>query len=149
MIRTTILFVVALGVLVQIVKMDSTEENKCNSGENVKTPVGMMMGMEPKCDENGKYMYMQCFKSSKYCACFDKHGMPITEPLSTLKGCKCLVKKYKREKSGMIGSFVPQCEEDGTYKKQQCHFSTGYCFCADPITGKNTTVPARGDQQCD
>ena len=27
--------------------------------------------------------------------------------------------------------FVPQCEEDGSYNKTQCHASTGYCWCVD------------------
>jgi len=33
--------------------------------------------------------------------------------------------------TGMIGEFVPQCEEDGSYSPIQCWFSTGYCWCVD------------------
>ncbi|GFX18759.1 transposable element Tcb1 transposase [Trichonephila clavipes] len=131
-----------LGVLVQIVKSDKN----CTSGI---TPFGFMMEMEPQCNEDGRYLFMQCFKDSKFCACFSKRGFPITPPLSILKSCKCLVKKHRKESSGMIGGFIPQCEKDGTFKKEQCHYSTGYCYCADPYTGKNTTVPSRGDPNCD
>ena len=32
---------------------------------------------------------------------------------------------------GLIGEFVPQCEEDGSYSPVQCWSSTGYCWCVD------------------
>ena len=32
---------------------------------------------------------------------------------------------------GIIGEFVPQCEEDGSYSPMQCWASTGYCWCVD------------------
>ena len=33
--------------------------------------------------------------------------------------------------TGLIGEFVPQCEEDGSYSPVQCWSSTGYCWCVD------------------
>ena len=33
--------------------------------------------------------------------------------------------------SGMIGEFIPQCEDDGSYSPMQCWGSTGYCWCVD------------------
>jgi len=33
--------------------------------------------------------------------------------------------------TGLIGEFVPQCEEDGSYSPTQCWGSTGYCWCVD------------------
>ena len=33
--------------------------------------------------------------------------------------------------SGLIGEFIPQCEEDGSYSPIQCWSSTGYCWCVD------------------
>ena len=33
--------------------------------------------------------------------------------------------------SGLIGEFVPQCEEDGSYASTQCWGSTGECWCVD------------------
>ena len=32
---------------------------------------------------------------------------------------------------GLIGEYVPQCEEDGSYSSMQCWSSTGYCWCVD------------------
>ena len=33
--------------------------------------------------------------------------------------------------TGLIGEFIPQCEEDGSYSPLQCWSSTGYCWCVD------------------
>jgi len=33
--------------------------------------------------------------------------------------------------TGLIGEFVPQCEEDGSFSAIQCWTSTGYCWCVD------------------
>ena len=31
----------------------------------------------------------------------------------------------------VLGAFVPQCDEQGQYRSQQCHGSTGHCWCVD------------------
>ena len=33
--------------------------------------------------------------------------------------------------TGLIGEFVPQCEEDGSFASTQCSGSTGYCWWVD------------------
>ena len=33
--------------------------------------------------------------------------------------------------TGLLGEFVPQCEDDGAYSPMQCWGSTGYCWCVD------------------
>lgn len=35
------------------------------------------------------------------------------------------------ERQPLIGAYVPQCNEDGSYKEVQCHGSTGYCWCVN------------------
>nr|XP_008121841.1 PREDICTED: SPARC-related modular calcium-binding protein 1 isoform X1 [Anolis carolinensis] len=34
------------------------------------------------------------------------------------------------------GTFIPECEGDGTYKAVQCHQATGYCWCVRTDTGR-------------
>uniref|UniRef100_A0A3B3XBG4 Thyroglobulin type-1 domain-containing protein n=1 Tax=Poecilia mexicana TaxID=48701 RepID=A0A3B3XBG4_9TELE len=29
------------------------------------------------------------------------------------------------------GIYIPQCDENGLYLSQQCHGSTGYCWCVN------------------
>ncbi|GBN06703.1 hypothetical protein AVEN_228857-1 [Araneus ventricosus] len=42
----------------------------------------------------------------------------------------------------LIGNYHPQCNEDGTYSRVQCHGDMGYCWCVDENgnkTGENLT----------
>lgn len=52
----------------------------------------------------------------------------------------------------MPGKFVPQCTSAGYYEPKQCYPSTGYCWCADPETGKELTgsrvAPGHGEPMC-
>lgn len=38
------------------------------------------------------------------------------------------------------GVYIPSCTQQGLYVREQCHKSTGYCWCVHPNTGK----PIRG-----
>ena len=49
---------------------------------------------------------------------------------------------------GIVGAFVPQCEEDGSYSKVQCHGSTGYCWCVDELGTKLEETIQRGRPNC-
>ena len=31
----------------------------------------------------------------------------------------------------VVGIYSPQCNEDGSWKRLQCHGSTGFCWCVD------------------
>ena len=53
--------------------------------------------------------------------------------------------------TGLIGEFVPQCEQDGSYSSIQCWGSTGDCWCVDEygieIPG-TTSSPGQGMPDC-
>ncbi|GIY42968.1 hypothetical protein CEXT_752851 [Caerostris extrusa] len=145
---TLTLFVVILEIIADdtsnITSLESpanVTQSKCMKSNLMKSFHLFLMGYQPKCDDNGDLLPMQCVPDSSFCVCVNKKGSPINKPSSTLKGCKCLVKKNKKENSGMIGVHIPQCEDDGSFKKMQCFYSTGMCYCADPTTGKNKTEP--------
>lgn len=36
----------------------------------------------------------------------------------------------------ILGSFKPQCEEDGNYSSVQCRRSSGFCWCVDSYGNK-------------
>ena len=48
----------------------------------------------------------------------------------------------------LIGAFVPKCEDDGSYKKIQCHGSTGYCWCVNDEGVKQAGTEKRGRPDC-
>ena len=46
--------------------------------------------------------------------------------------------------TGLMGEFIPQCEDDGSYSPMQCWWSTGYCWCVDEngIEIEDTSTPS-------
>ena len=46
--------------------------------------------------------------------------------------------------TGLIGEFVPNCEDDGSYVSTQCWASTGYCWCVDEdgVEISGTIIPS-------
>ena len=53
--------------------------------------------------------------------------------------------------TGLIGEFIPQCEDDGSYSLMQCWSSTGYCWCVDEngIEISGTSLgPGQGTPDC-
>ena len=47
------------------------------------------------------------------------------------------------KKRPLLGAFIPQCNEDGSYKEVQCHGSTGYCWCVDDSGRKREETQVR------
>lgn len=47
-----------------------------------------------------------------------------------------------------LGLFVPKCLDDGGYRANQCHNSTGYCWCVDDFGNELTGTRVRGQQNC-
>ncbi|XP_036947109.1 nidogen-2 isoform X15 [Acanthopagrus latus] len=105
----------------------------------------------PQCDANGQYRSLQCHGSTGHCWCVDTRGQERagtrTPPGTAPKDCdrpdeperpktQCeqhrdSVQTTSPEGYPLFGAFVPQCEPDGQYSAQQCHGSTGHCWCVD------------------
>ena len=60
----------------------------------------------------------------------------------------CQKKKQEAEKLPPVGHFVPQCKSDGSFKKKQCHPSTGQCWCVDHNGQEWSGTRTRGDLNC-
>uniref|UniRef100_A0A8C4ZPD4 Nidogen 2 n=1 Tax=Gadus morhua TaxID=8049 RepID=A0A8C4ZPD4_GADMO len=97
----------------------------------------------PQCDANGQYVPLQCHGSTGHCWCVDNAGQerarsrtpPGTPPKDyepERPKTHCEQHRYSTTREGPApGAFVPDCDEDGQYRPQQCHGSTGHCWCVD------------------
>ncbi|XP_051723986.1 nidogen-2 isoform X47 [Ctenopharyngodon idella] len=101
----------------------------------------------PQCDEEGQYRPQQCHGSTGHCWCVDSRGQeragtrtpPGTprincdEPGHPKTQCEQHRDSLQSRKDGvpLAGAFIPQCDEEGQYRPQQCHGSTGHCWCVD------------------
>ncbi|KFM61978.1 U24-ctenitoxin-Pn1a, partial [Stegodyphus mimosarum] len=87
---------------------------------------GTKANLAPKCDEKGNYEPLQCLQDSGLSMCLTEDGSQITELSKNTKTCDCHLHRHKAVKKaelGYIGHFIPACEENGTYSRQQCHGS--------------------------
>ncbi|GFS91100.1 u24-ctenitoxin-Pn1a [Nephila pilipes] len=104
----------------------------------------------PKCADNGDYEALQCFQGSPFCMCWRPDGSHITDPSKHIKTCVCHAhrdRELSKSKTGMVGNFVPTCNDNGTYARKQCHGSTGYCWCSDE-KGNKVSDQVRGGIDC-
>ncbi|MCJ8750480.1 hypothetical protein PDJAM_G00268000, partial [Pangasius djambal] len=52
----------------------------------------------------------------------------------------------------LVGAFIPECDEEGHYRPQQCHGSTGHCWCVDSRGQERAgtrTPPGTPSTNCD
>ena len=47
----------------------------------------------------------------------------------------CPIVRDQVSNTTLIGAYLPTCEADGSFTPIQCHGSTGYCWCVDPVSG--------------
>uniref|UniRef100_A0A8C2IXB8 Nidogen 2a (osteonidogen) n=1 Tax=Cyprinus carpio TaxID=7962 RepID=A0A8C2IXB8_CYPCA len=114
------------------------------SGNGGVRPIGAFI---PQCDEEGQYRPQQCHGSTGHCWCVDSRGQEragtrtppgaptinCDEPERPKTHCEQHRDSLRRGDGDvpLIGAFIPQCDEEGQYRPQQCHGSTGHCWCVD------------------
>ncbi|CAJ1058566.1 CD74 molecule%2C major histocompatibility complex, class II invariant chain a [Xyrichtys novacula] len=74
---------------------------------------------------------------------------PVTPKPETAPEIKTKCELESTSKTGKLGDYRPQCDEQGKYKPMQCWHSTGYCWCVDEsgTVIEGTTMRGRPDCQ--
>nr|XP_033471919.1 nidogen-2 isoform X3 [Epinephelus lanceolatus] len=126
----------------------------------------------PQCDENGRYIPLQCHGSTGHCWCVDSTGQERpgtrTLPGTQRKDCDkpdeperpkthCEHHRDRAQTTSpegypRVGAYVPRCDDDGQYLPRQCHGSTGHCWCVDSNGQERTgtrTPPGAPRVDCD
>ncbi|GAB6028156.1 hypothetical protein CHUAL_002366 [Chamberlinius hualienensis] len=75
--------------------------------------------------------------SQEWCKCFDKSEKPCTSS-----------RNRARLNSG-VGTYIPDCDEVGYFKQNQCHASTGQCWCVDKHGVEYPNSRMKGKPDCD
>eukprot|EP00112_Aurelia_sp_Birch-Aquarium-sp1_P026132 Seg9080.2 transcript_id=Seg9080.2/GoldUCD/mRNA.D3Y31 product=Nidogen-2 protein_id=Seg9080.2/GoldUCD/D3Y31 len=60
----------------------------------------------------------------------------------------CKIVEKKALKAGLIGSYIPQCKDNGYYLPLQCHASTGICWCTNRY-GERVPDSLMKETECD
>jgi len=100
----------------------------------------------PQCTEFGFFKPTQCHGSTGKCWCVNPETGKEIEGSSTFSAAatldyapECTMCHIKRSEalrpSGMVGHYVPTCDEDGLFEATQHHGSTGQSWCVNRYTG--------------
>ncbi|XP_048347041.1 testican-1 isoform X3 [Sphaerodactylus townsendi] len=80
--------------------------------------------------------------NNEWCYCFQKPGgLPCQNEMNRIQ-------KLGKGK-GLMGAFIPRCNEEGYYKATQCHGSTGQCWCVDKYGNEIAGSRKQGTVSCD
>ncbi|CAH3146913.1 unnamed protein product, partial [Porites evermanni] len=135
---------------------------------------GLLGSFVPKCNADGSFSSEQCWPSPGFCWCVDKFGEEI--PGTKVRGkadcsktstfacfffllcvfvfCKTTATKCEQlssqasQNGGLLGSFVPKCNTDGSFSSEQCWSSTGFCWCVDKFGEEIPGTKVRGKADC-
>ncbi|XP_022806051.1 uncharacterized protein LOC111343164 [Stylophora pistillata] len=112
----------------------------------------------PHCTPDGKYFPVQC--EGSVCFCVDDQGTELKKTaklLPSYPSCDATpdlpLSPCERERKSatdkhVVGRWVPQCQEDGSYYPVQC--TTGYdCWCVDDNGREIQGSRRRGWPDCD
>ncbi|XP_058254729.1 nidogen-2 isoform X2 [Hemibagrus wyckioides] len=146
-------------------------ERHRHSAQHGTDGVPVLGAFIPECDEEGRYRSLQCHSSTGHCWCVDSRGQERvgtrTPPGTQPTDCDAPVHperpktaceehrdsvKARVNSLGIVGAFIPQCDEEGRYKSKQCHGSTGHCWCVDSAGQERAgtrTPPGTPNVDCD
>eukprot|EP00298_Acanthocystis_sp_HF-20_P012288 c19816_g1_i1.p1 GENE.c19816_g1_i1~~c19816_g1_i1.p1 ORF type:complete len:424 (-),score=175.84 c19816_g1_i1:43-1278(-) len=121
---------------------DRPELSSCQRSALDASSANLVGSYIPQCEVNGDYSPLQCHGSTGYCWCVDESGAEIDgtrqPPGNAPTTCRlgktpCEFAAWASRLSQVVGGFVPQCGTNGEYLPQQCHGSTGMCWCVNSV----------------
>ena len=80
--------------------------------------------------------------------CSNGCGILCTDGTSPSPLCTAVKAKAENESNGLLGAYIPSCEDDGSFSQIQCH--EGLCWCVDTESGMAITdsVQAGAELNC-
>ena len=147
------------GTRLRFQKPDCPAEPACRRERNKQlkrqedSPFPIVGAFIPECNEDGTYKPKQCHGSTGQCWCTTPGGKEIegTRQRGSVDCSKGACHREREEKEGrglLLGQFIPECNEDGSYKAKQCHGSTGFCWCTTPEGTEIEGTRQRGSVDC-
>lgn len=113
----------------------------------------------PQCMDTGFYKPIQCHSSTGLCWCANPDDGKKVESAGVFHNREvircpmCHIKRAEALRPGLVGGYIPQCDEYGLYTPAQRHGSIGHTWCVDPRTGDEVQGTRRkaGEQtvECD
>ena len=137
-----------------------TGESDCVKSRREKQAQNRLGQHIPTCNADGSYETVQCHASTGYCWCVDGRGQELDGTRLRFQKPNCPAEPAcRRERNEaerrqasspfpIVGAFIPECEDDGSYKPKQCHGSTGQCWCTTPEGKEIEGTRQRGNVEC-
>ncbi|XP_065054572.1 uncharacterized protein LOC135683288 isoform X1 [Rhopilema esculentum] len=125
---------------------DSVNLTKCQKQEKEASKLASQGLHVPQCKKDGSFLELQCHESESRCWCVNKEGemLPGTSYKHAVPQCKRLLEsklspcEYKRkflyvQHDGKVPNwlYIPQCEVNGSYSRQQCNIKSRRCWCVN------------------
>jgi hypothetical protein len=114
---------------------------------------------KPQCTTKGNYQLIQYHASTGFSYCVNPDsglkidGTEVPPGENRRPACPaCATLLAQGLERILVGAYRPQCDINGQFKKLQISASTGFAWCADPITGNKiagTFQRYDGTQKCE
>ncbi|XP_023216405.1 U24-ctenitoxin-Pn1a-like [Centruroides sculpturatus] len=141
----TIIFFILFTVALTVADEEPEEpEGICAEARRKSSANDAKVKIVYECEDDDTFVGLQCYQHSKFCACYSRDGQAISSASTKLRRCECL-READIQMSKEGETYVPTCEEDGSYFPKQC--DEDKCWCVNSH-GEKISEPTTGDIEC-